>query len=608
MPRLGVVLASAVLLAGAAVFAQAPSGNRSARVSGVVVTTDESPRPVGRAVVSLWGGPQALGFHAVADDLGRFEIANILPGRYSLSAERPAYVSIAYGASRPGWAGTPIDLAAGQQVVDVHVLLAAGAVVAGTVRKASGEPLRDVEVDLERQSLPTVAASASRRVRTDDLGTYRIYGLAAGSYLVSVRPEAVGSQAIIARSDAEVDAIFSQLASGTRQPFLPGRTEAHGSDASRTASDFVPVYYPQAFSPDDAWPVDVRAGEERLGIDVIVDLMSPSTVSGHVTGIGSDALSSVDLTLSEVRRGLLASGKVKDDASFAFANVAPGRYRVLARVLSPERWRALGRAALGAQAVRAGPPCLEAFADIWLSGAGASGIELPLVPCATIAGRIEWHGEPLRSSTDLGGVRVTLASADSSNARPGDAGSPSVISTDGAFQFGEFGDIVPGRYFVRVDPPSSGSGTPMMVESVTVAGQDVLDEGFDTSREPGGAQMIVALTSRVTSLSGRLELPDGGPATDFTVVAFTTNRAWWQAPFRRVLAARPGTDGHYLIEGLPPGDYYLAALRDVAPDEWRDPTLLSEIVPSAVRVTVGPGEAVVQSLRVLRRQPARGRQ
>jgi hypothetical protein len=345
-------------------------------------------------------------------------------------------------------------------------------------------------------------------------------------------------------------------------------------EAPRQLSDFVPVYHPRAFTPDDASLVDVRAGDERTGIDVTVDLMGPSTVAGRVTGTDPATLAKVELTMARASvQGASppVPGDVQPDGTFLFSSVTPGQYRVVGRVLSPE----------------------------------VPGIELPLKPCARIEGRLVFHGEAGSTSPGLSGVRVDLEPEVAFARRATASTKISAVSDGAAFQLGGLGDIAPGRYSVRVDRTDAWRGPAWMVESVTVDGQDVFDQSLDIAAARDSMNMIVTLTSRRTSLSGRLELPDGRPATDFVVVAFTTNRALWRRPFRRVVAARPATDGQYSMQNLPPGEYYVAALSEVAPDEWLDPALLSETVPLALRLTVGPGEAVVQGLRILRRNTVR---
>ena len=110
--------------------------------------------------------------------------------------------------------------------------------------------------------------------------------------------------------------------------------------------------------------------------------------------------------------------------------------------------------------------------------------------------------------------------------------------------------------------------------------------------------LVLTFTDQHASLSGVLEAAARRPATDYTMLVFTTNRDWWRAPFRRVRTARPAASGQFLLQDLPPGEYDLAALTELAPDDWRDPDFLEQVVGAAVRVTVGPGEQKVQSLRI----------
>ena len=61
---------------------------------------------------------------------------------------------------------------------------------------------------------------------------------------------------------------------------------------------------------------------------------------------------------------------------------------------------------------------------------------------------------------------------------------------------------------------------------------------------------------------------------------------------------RPATDGRFRITGLLPGEYHLAVVTAIAEDEHADPAFLEAIVSGAIRVTVGDGQVVQQSLRI----------
>ena len=71
------------------------------------------------------------------------------------------------------------------------------------------------------------------------------------------------------------------------------------------------------------------------------------------------------------------------------------------------------------------------------------------------------------------------------------------------------------------------------------------------------------LTDNTTGLFGR-SCRAGRRAAWLRVVAFSVNPQFWIPQSRHVKLARPvDAQGHYRIEGLPAGDYYLAVTRDV---------------------------------------------
>ena len=83
------------------------------------------------------------------------------------------------------------------------------------------------------------------------------------------------------------------------------------------------------------------------------------------------------------------------------------------------------------------------------------------------------------------------------------------------------------------------------------------------------------------------------------MLAFTTERGLWTTSPRRVSgAARLSSDGHYRISGLPPGEYYLAAMKDFDPMQLDDPAFLESLVPLAVKVVIGEGERKVSDYQI----------
>jgi hypothetical protein len=99
-------------------------------------------------------------------------------------------------------------------------------------------------------------------------------------------------------------------------------------------------------------------------------------------------------------------------------------------------------------------------------------------------------------------------------------------------------------------------------------------------------------------LSGAIVDQAGKPVTNFPVVVFATDRAYWALGSRRVQQGRPTTEGKFTFTALPPGDYNLCLATDVDPSSLYDPAFLEQLVPGAVHVSLTEGGKTVQDVRV----------
>jgi hypothetical protein len=79
---------------------------------------------------------------------------------------------------------------------------------------------------------------------------------------------------------------------------------------------------------------------------------------------------------------------------------------------------------------------------------------------------------------------------------------------------------------------------------------------------------------------------------------FTTDRSYWTPRSRRVRSTRPATDGKFSMIGLPPGDYFIAALTDFEPVEMNDATFLAGLVNASIKVTLTEGQRTTQDLKL----------
>src|SRR5688500_18149388 len=130
---------------------------------------------------------------AMTDDLGRYEIAGLPPGRYDVSAAKTGYVTLAYGQRRPAESRRPVDVARGASLERIDFTLPRGGVIVARVTDRFGDPVRGLTVRPYQIGFPggqrrLEAVAAAPRNVTDDRGEVRLFGLPPGDYYLAVAP------------------------------------------------------------------------------------------------------------------------------------------------------------------------------------------------------------------------------------------------------------------------------------------------------------------------------------------------------------------------------------------------------------------------------------
>jgi hypothetical protein len=218
-------------------------------LSGAVVTGDGTAQPVRRAIVTISGPTLAVGRSTITDDEGRFAFDGMPAGRFSVTAARRAFLTSAFGATRPGGPGTPIQLGEGAHASNIVIAMPKGAVLTGAITDPAGAPVQSLSVKVYRLA-PTYPIAGS--AVTDDRGGYRVYGLPPGEYLVAAEPRpirpATGENGMM--SEQEVDAALRALERrGTRSaPILPQPGAGPPPDpepvSGGRAYTYAPFFYP----------------------------------------------------------------------------------------------------------------------------------------------------------------------------------------------------------------------------------------------------------------------------------------------------------------------------------------------------------------------------
>lgn len=546
----------------------------------------------------------------MTDGDGRFAFANLPVARYTVTAAKASYVTTEYGATRPGGRGTAVEIGTKPSITDLTVRLARGAVITGRLTRTNGQPAAWVPVlAVPATALRAGTASADGETRslTDDRGVYRIFGLLPGAYAVVAM---MGSGEREVRSTADVDAVFARLQQQMAgvQP-LPSVPAAGAASTPPGAIHLAaPMFYPGTPSADDAQAVTVAIGEERNGVDMIVGHVRAHTIDGVIVSADGSSIDSVGLgmvsgglrMLTGIGGGPRLTIRPGADGRFQLASVTPGRHTLIAWTTTtgakPEPGR--GRASIAPMVT-----ALYASADLSVTH-DVTGVVLTLRPAARFTGRVVVDGGSA-PPPDLTTVRLTLSPATEVN-RPiplnGVSTAPlgrtpsALLGPDGRF---DIANVMPNIYVVTVTSPGPTSGSGWWLRSAMADGRDLLDTLYDAGADADRVTAaVLTLSDRHTELTGRLQTPAGRPATDYFIVAVTTDRALWRPNARRVQSTRPGTDGTYSFKNLPPGEYFLAALTDLDPDQWETTEFLSQIAGAAIRVAIGEGERKVQDLRL----------
>jgi hypothetical protein len=554
-----------------------PSSIGTASISGRVIHA-LSGQPVRRATVWLFTSDRNVRLATGTDEAGRFVFGELPEGRYSVSTGKPGFVGMNYGATRPGRPGATVVLAAGEQKTGLTVRLAPGAVLSGTVRGSDGMPIEGARVMVLRMApsyttgerqLQTAGVGGLGQA-TDDRGEYRVYGLSAGEYYV-VTTMGIGSM----RNATDLrETTRSEIDWAIRQLQSPGAASA--PPETGRAIDFVPVFHPASVTKAGAVPVVLKAGEERGGIDVILDRVPTGKITGQVVRPGGDlpATLQVNLIAHDTIPGIPFSGfgTARADASgrFVSAGLPPGDYSITVRVPPAQ-----GGAGAGA---------LFGLATVSLLG-GDADVTVTLGTGVTLTGKLTFVGTAPKP--DVTRMRVSLTAA---RGRTPTLGVPAA-TPDAAGNF-RFVGVTPGRYQLSAVPAGG-----WFLKGSSIDGRDAMDRPVEIgTQDVSGAEVV--FTDTQTEISGDLLDAAGQPAPEFYIIVFPASRDYWVPQSRRIRSARPANDGKFRFQNLPAGEYLIAAVTDVEPNEWFDPAFLEQLVGASTKISLAEGEKKVQGLRI----------
>jgi hypothetical protein len=578
---------------------------------------------------------QPLG--VMTDGDGQFVFTGLPGGSYRLWARRQGYQEAAYGARRPkDDAGEPLILRAGEQRGDIVVRLWKYAAIAGVVTDEFGDPVVHAAVRAYARAIVAGHARLGMNVAhgtTDDRGVYRLSRLTPGDYIVGViRSERSAPAALVdARQKLEAEANradagkIGEALSGAGAFVAPPGT----SDSVRFGSAFLGLVPPVAPAAADGWmtyttqfhsgvpgpgaarAIAVRSGDEVAGIDFRLRPVRTRSISGTISDADGPVarfpvrLLPADATEFEMEGLSPSHATLTDDAGrFVFPAVPAGDYVV--RALrgvggGVEAWAGAGvEEVSGGVVISSGnfavvtaseppparaEPTRYATMPVSVGDRDVANVALSLNRGAPLSGAVEFAGRSDRpTAAALRAIGIVVEAIDG-RTTGFEFEMTGRVDAEGRF---ETVGLPAGRYYVRVPRVPPG----WTLESVQFAGRDVSDIAIDVANTPISG-LTIRLTQQPAMFAGSVRAStakdDLGRAM---VVIFPVDRARWRdygSTPRRLRDAGLASDGGFEIQGLPPGEYFAAAIPDDYVRDWRMPSLLEALARVATRVTISSG-------------------
>lgn len=521
------------------VFAAPAPSTISGRVSEA-----GSGRPLPRILVTLAGADGSELAETLTDDDGRYRFTGVGAGRYAVSAgpgeHRSDHLRQWFGEKGPAprWGRPPrypVDMTDGRDVagVDIAMLIALG--IEGRILSPWEEGMATVPVVAMR---PDGSRATDNAVYSDDLGNYRLYGLAPGRYRVCATP-----------------------ANRVR-------------DDEGTVTPFVRTCHPSA--PSEGAAADVTlTSNDVAGVDVRVQRTGGRTATGTVVdaaGMPANGAMVSAVSVEEFNRS--GSATVRDGA-FSIAGLLPGAYML--------------RAEIGGQ--RPGDPNPASreremgSLDVDLSAVDATGVPLALSKAVKVRGRVLFDGGPPSPSQ----VSRLLVRASPLFSLFFDLASAPVRD---ALTF-ELPEIFPLPVVTSVQGLPDG----WAVKSVRVNGRDIT---YTPANLAAGQPLEVTITNRLARPVVRVNDAEGQAVTDARVLALPAAAKPWETTFGAI-DGRPSADGDVKLGPLPAGEYLLVALSvDELNLVFFDRSRLASLAGIGTMVTLKEDESPRIDLRLAR--------
>lgn len=510
----------------------------------VVMQSNEAP--IARARVVLSAEASVLPFNRVvvtgAD--GTFRFTDLPVGTsYVVTASKTGYAARAFGEGPPATPPGLVSLAEAEVKQDLTIALPAHVFISGRVLDEDGQPFAGALVeamravfDQGRRTLVTIADAT-----TDERGEFRLVGLSPGQYYVSA-----------------FDPAFANVGDKNGQLF------------------YSPTFYPGVVFPDEAARITLEPGTASERIEFKLRLIRPARVAGNIStpseaGVARPLLAAA-VIMSPMRNDQFSlftttEPTMRPNGDFLFSNVPAGRYRIQAR----------------GETEREGITRFALF-TLPVGGTDVQGIDMSLQPGAVVSGTAEWDSERGRRPASTTEIIVRAPMEDGSLF--GDAVTGYVNADDTWTIRG----VMAGRHLFRVQGLPEG----WELSRVEYEGADITDQPWTFDYRQVKSNFRITFTDVQTIVRGWVTPPRRDDIQSYAVVAFPVNSVHWRPNSRFIEMTYPDSLGRYEIRGLPAGNYYIAATREVDQSDLGDPRTFDRLssLRNVTQFAVRPGQIV----------------
>jgi len=500
-------------------------------------------------------GPGQSPKGSFTDQLGRFEVGGLAPGRYRIQWTRPGYYTPPVGtagpdaamisslkaqlgtsdlfiASPPAATSVTIELQPQEKVGGFVFTLIPGGVISGRVFDPMGNPLVDVPMTaliLRYEDGHKVLRPGGSAATSDDRGNFRLFGLRPGEYYI-------------------------------RADYRSPMTTVH-------------AYFPGVTSLADASPIVVNESGESPGANFTIPSGGTVKISGTVNGPANMPRSNTQFSLWPVDREQLedptvvsipnvANSENRTVGEFELRSVPPGRHILVAFVSDNVKQRSYS-----------GSITLDVGTEDYRN------VSIEMHPSTDLTGRLMLEdGSPVRQPIYLrarGTLVAPLMNLINTN-------------TDGTFTISQ---VPEARYSITQNASDS------CILDIHQGRKSVYDEGFVGGMDAEPIEVILSKqcgTVQVQILDDRKQPIKNAFVSLVPAVEHRRNPLLYRRSIFDVAGSK-----YPPINLIPPGEYKMFAWDNIPPNAELNAGFLARFEDRGVPVTVRRGETLTVQLPLI---------